>query len=280
MIAAGLFESTVQTWDLDSRTKLAQFETPLEFGGRRLALSNDGSLCAAASWRGGRRGGVAGYEAQTGIAVWHRPKLAETQSLSFSADGAGLWYMPDTGSTLRLDVRTGATVEKLVGVRRVFEDPRGSARLLVRNRGLCLKASTGIVRIKPQKVLDAVLDGTRVCVSEMGSLLRCFDYAGAELWRFDAGTGSHVIRVWSEPSLDYYYGVTLNYAAQKYQPRLLIFDRNSGSHEVLAAINSGEVAATAKLDRLVTRNGTIYRMSDGADLGRLQFPQREYADPM
>jgi hypothetical protein len=257
---------------------LAQFETPLDFGGRRLVLSSDGSLCAAASWRGGRRGGVAGYEAQTGIAVWHRPKLAETQCLSFSADGAGLWYMPDTGSTLLLDARKGDTIEKLVGVKKVFEDPKGIARLLVRKRGLYLQIPTGVVRLRPQKVLDAVLDGTQVCISEMGSLLRCFDYAGAELWQFDAGPGSHLIRLWSDPLRGLYYGVSLNYADQKYHPRLLVFDRNSGSHKIVAALGSWSIDATAKLDRLVTKDGNICRMSDGADLGCLHFPQREYAD--
>src|SRR5580704_19512218 len=83
--AAGRGERTVQIWDVEAAKQLREIDTVLDVGGRRLALSPNGEVCIAASWRKGRRGGICSYGASTGAVLWHRSDIGHTQELYFSA---------------------------------------------------------------------------------------------------------------------------------------------------------------------------------------------------
>lgn|SRR5579864_2198608 len=47
LIAAALFESTVQIWSYDGAQERGQFESILDFGGLRLTFAANGSVCVA-----------------------------------------------------------------------------------------------------------------------------------------------------------------------------------------------------------------------------------------
>ena len=82
-IAAGEFERTIHVWDLVARTPVSTFDTTLDFGGRRLAIAQDGRHCVVGAYR---VHGVACYSADDGSEVWRRKDLTEVQSVRLSPD--------------------------------------------------------------------------------------------------------------------------------------------------------------------------------------------------
>ena len=91
--ALAAFESQVAIWDLQTLRRTIEFETVLDFGGRRLALSSDGSCCIAGAYN---RDGVAAYDTNTGRVLWSRRDLKKVQYVSFSAAFAGFGRVNST----------------------------------------------------------------------------------------------------------------------------------------------------------------------------------------
>jgi hypothetical protein len=52
VLAAGEFEKRIHIFDVVTRTKVCEFDSRLDFGGRRLAVSDDGRYCAAGAEAG------------------------------------------------------------------------------------------------------------------------------------------------------------------------------------------------------------------------------------
>jgi len=53
-VATGQFERTVVVWDMDTPRRISTFETSLDFGGQRLALSDGGDVVIAAAYHRSR----------------------------------------------------------------------------------------------------------------------------------------------------------------------------------------------------------------------------------
>src|SRR5689334_2488504 len=119
-IAAARFEREVAIWDLSTRQRTSAFDTVLDFGGRRLALTPDGSRCIAGAYS---RRGIACYNASNGGLVWRRPDLTGVQYISVSPDGKRVFCGFGTGPCVVLDVESGETLERWRGVRRVIGSP-------------------------------------------------------------------------------------------------------------------------------------------------------------
>ena len=52
-IAAGEFKQTVHIWDVCDRRFIRTLSTPLDFGGKRMAISTDGRTCVTGSYADG-----------------------------------------------------------------------------------------------------------------------------------------------------------------------------------------------------------------------------------
>jgi hypothetical protein len=140
-LAAACVERTVQIWDVDKCQRLSEFDSVFGFGGNRVALSPNGDICAAAGWTKGKRGGVAAYDALTGCPIWHRADIRQTQFVRFSCAGDIVGCGVEVGRFQRLDPRTGATVDTLTGVKKIFDSPFSNLLLLeTRTRGSGSKA--------------------------------------------------------------------------------------------------------------------------------------------
>jgi WD40 repeat protein len=87
-IAAADYDGTVSVWDLVSRKRISEFDTPLDFGRRRLAIHPRRDVCAIASYL---YHGVACYNAATAEIVWARDKLKQPQFICYSANGERLY---------------------------------------------------------------------------------------------------------------------------------------------------------------------------------------------
>ena len=276
-VAAGLFETFVQIWDVESGVLLRQLETVLEFGGRRLTMSNDGSSCIAAAWRGGPHGGVCRYDTESGAIVWHRPDLAETQRIVLSPDESNVWWMPDTGALLRLDASTGETIDALKDIRRIVESRDATMRLLQRRHGGYILEGAGTVQLHQHSfgLLSAAFSETSVCISEAGSSVRCFSAEGTERWRYEPGFGAHVLHMWYSNSQQRFYAVRYDYRNGGHH--LLTLDPQDGSHGNLTNLGDEDVDVSPEQDRLIATDGSVYELSSGSIVARLDFPRREVA---
>ena len=155
IVAAALFERTVQIWNWHTGEQLSEFDTVLDFGGKRLALNPSGDSCVAASWKKGKRDGVACYDTQSGHAIWSRPDLRHVQGLRFSPLGDAVWCWIEAGPVQRLDARTGLTLEKIRAVQDVVESPSSDHSLHLRRADFLFG---GVKKVRIPRLTYALLD--------------------------------------------------------------------------------------------------------------------------
>jgi hypothetical protein len=105
------FESRIQIWSWRTRQQLSEFETILDFGGRRLALTPDGGVCIAGSFHHG----LAAYSVPEGRVLWHRRDLRKVQLVTLSASGREIYCGVDGPSVQIIEAETGSSLGKLAG---------------------------------------------------------------------------------------------------------------------------------------------------------------------
>jgi WD40 repeat protein len=279
-LAAAFFERTVQIWDLQTQGKMAEFETTLSFGGNRLALDASGALCATAAWAGGKSGGVACYETKLGHLLWHRPDLKQTQRLRFSVGGRGLWCVPETGSTKRLDCASGNTLNAVAGVVDIFDSPYAAELLLERRKRDYELGQDRRIRIPRLTfaILDVAFSPDSLTVSEAGGLVRCFEVSnGLERWRYAPRTNSHFLRLWYREADGNYYGIQWEYNTGSFRA-LVRLSSKTGQADELCQLESWQEEYCVSLDALVTSKGKLIGLSDGRKLAELSFPLTDYPD--
>ena len=277
-LAAGLFKETVSIWDLSSKAQLAEFKTVLDFGGERLALSADGNLCAAASWRSGASGGVACYHAASGETIWHRKDIRRTQIIRFSATSKTISCGLDEGQLLRLDARTGETVESIARVRDTIErSDAGVALFDYLERGYVLKGPSEIeIPRTTGTMLDAAFSADLLCLSESAGPVRCFEIAnGTERWSYETAPDSHVLQLHFARFDGNFYGVA--WGGGGTNPRVLLrFASKTGKSTEVRRFYAWEQAFSPCDETLVTSAGEVIDLINGITLHHLPFPQTDY----
>lgn len=264
-VAAGFFERKVQIWDLDARSLVSEFDTVLDFGGHRLALSPCGGCCLAASWKKGLRGGVACYEAATGRKVWHRTDIRHTKRLRLSLDGERIFCGLDDAPLHELLLCTGETLKRHRGVRDAIDLPCCFDALPA---GLGLRFREGVVG-----------DGHLCAIDDAGQV-RCLDApSGSERWQYVSPAGSHVIDLCFHASECAFYAIELVFNVPA-QPRLIRLDSDSGRCNLVLKLGpqAWEVVFCSGGQQLVDSAGRIVDLKTGNTIGELAFPQTEYPD--
>lgn len=242
IIAAALFETTVQIWDLEWCMKLAEFDTVLDYGGKRLVVDNEGKYCVAAAYQ---VYGIACYDVKDGRLCWQHKNLKNAQVLTVSRNGNYVFCGFDDKPCVALDVRNGAEVAQFRGVRAVYESLYQPIRLLD--------------KLKPEITGD---DGTRIfkfnrstfallavsfspdsfCISEAGGYVRCFDLnLRVERWRYIPAQGNHVLKLQYSDRTDFYYGVEWPY---QYGGDKKLIRLNPWSGETDVVCNLGQPSET------------------------------------
>ena len=123
IVAAGEFKKTVHVYDIVGGRELCQFDAGLDFGGRRLAVSDDGKLCAAGAYK---RFGISLHNASDGKLLWQRKDLKKVQGLRFSRRHKNkLFAFFDDRACHILDVEDGKTTDKIRGMKWTVESPFG-----------------------------------------------------------------------------------------------------------------------------------------------------------
>jgi len=272
-----LVDRTVQIWNWSVGQRLAEFETVFETGGWRLALAPNGSTCVAASWKKGKRDGVACYDAPTGQTAWHRSDIRRVQGLRFSPAGDHIWCWIEGGPVQQLDSRTGATSAVVKGVQDVIESRYPGHILEVRRTGFLVRGEIDfLVPRLTFALLDAAFSSDSLCLAEASGPVRCLQLGtGVERWRFQSSGGAHVVAL-SHSQDDHSF-----YAVQRYMnggpAALLRLPERTGIAVKMCQLSSSTVCFGNGV--VITAKGDIVSLRGGGIVEQIPFPERQYPDP-
>lgn len=201
----GAFKESVVVQDLLTGVCSAAVETTFDFGGDRLALSDelDGVVAAAYHVHG-----LALYGCTSGREQWRRKDLKKVQRITLSRDGLTA-YCGREGSSLEVvDLRTGNTKRTIRGARGLYESAFDGVQFLdATNPKLVNDAGQRLFSVRRETFafLDISFAPGLLVVSEAGGAVRCIEIAsGKERWRYKPRTGRHVLHLGyrdAEPSL-------------------------------------------------------------------------------
>lgn len=205
VFATGAFERAVCVWSLREKKKISQFDTILDFGGRRLAVVPWGRPMVVA---GAYSGGVCAYDAYTGYALWHRHEIRNVQFLTASrvkSERILLGVGTDVGAFQIIDVNSGQTIDVLKGIRELYWSRLGIGSIQVAPREIAFSPGEDwkIVwrRTLPGPVLDVAMNRTAITISISGGGVLCYDVQGRNLWDWQPDKGHHVLSLcWHEQS--------------------------------------------------------------------------------
>lgn len=278
-IAFGEFERAVHVYDLTTDACVSKFGSNLDFGGRRLAIAPNGSICAIASYNDNSLTLIDLH----GDHLWQRGDVDEVQRVRFSLDGNTLFCCHHRGIVSQFDVRSGETTrfnwfkKNLYGAEDVFESPYDKYMVVDRIEGdiqitnLRLKR-IGTLKRKTFAVLDYAFAPEFICISESGGPMTCYHLqTGKEVWELRFPDGIHALDVGYNEETKHFSAVTWPY-------------KNGGPFTLLAiARHNGDIVTETGLPdaadfgfvkrgtRLVLTTGAILSTATGEQLGALDF---------
>jgi hypothetical protein len=265
---AAEFEERTHIWDVRKLRHVISFATILDFGGNRLAISSDGTLCVTASFE---KHGVACYSTDSGNELWRRADVRHSQLISFTANDDGIIVCTDDKSTYILSRMDGRTVNTFKNVHRVIESEWGSFFFQSGDQ-MKVTGPSGFVRVIPRlkfAELAVAFSPAQVCLSESGGAIRCIEIgSGAEVWcHFQKG--HHAIQLFYSRSEHAFFAVDFEYESGG-NCRLLRFGAMTGQMDVIAHPNfHGEVAFCFDGSRVVTSSGDVIDSTTGLSVGHL-----------
>jgi hypothetical protein len=280
--AIGHSDGSVTTWNLSTNSEVCHFESHFETGGRRLAISNDGAMCAVGAYDGY---GISMHDTVDGKMIWQRKDLQKVQTLTFGNQHSGaLIACFDSKPCHILNATTGETISTLRGVRRFYRCYVNGRQLRVGARDFKLfnrdqKRSLGSVKVKSFAVLDAVFTERSVVVAEPAGPTRCFDCTDLGLkWEYAPKPGMHILALGYRRDTQEVLGVCWGYMVGG-DATLLAFDENTGeinSKNVLRGFG-GACFFALQGKWLIHNTGLMIDTSDSKRTRKL-FPDRVVED--
>lgn len=274
MVAAALFERTVQIWSWETQGQLGEFDSVLDFGGRRLAITKNGVTCIAGSWTRG----LAAYSLPHGEVLWHRKDIRHIQHVNVDASDRTVYCGLGSNRLLTLDVDTGCEVVKAARALKVIPSLFDRYELVVKKDRYLLRGKDEMVIPAASFALHtAAFSPDAVCLSEPKAGSRCLNlHTGATIWHHSSIHFSHAAFNHSDRQ---FYCVT-GFETDPYETFLVRLAVDLESCDVLVAFGQScwEEAFTPSGRVLVTTSGGVYDTSSGRLQGLLEFPQREYPD--
>jgi hypothetical protein len=307
IVAAAYFEKTVQIWSWKTGEQLGEFETALDFGGRRIALAPDGRACLIGSFgrRSKERRGLSAYLVPSGTLLWRREDIPHIQNVRFSGSGQEIYCGVEGSSAYVIEAATGRTLCRVRGATEIVGSQYTEYRLIVQKRpkaviacGNPISKVTGthpnyLIRglsefqIPPLSfaLLDAVFSPDALCLSEPKSALHPRDeIGGIRLIDLDTGEARWHVDIGSNhlaynASDERFYCVSAPYA-NPHESSLIRLENNLLECDQVALLGNcwGE-AFSPSGTVLVTVQGDVFETSTGDLLMHLEFPQRDYPEP-
>ena len=279
LLAGAEFKEVVHLYDLSSRTRLRTFNSTLDFGGSRIAVSHDGSVLAIGAYQ---RHGIAAYRSADGSELWRRKDLKKVQRVVFSHAGDRIYCCFDESACQKLDALNGKSGQTLRGVRDVWTSGFGPECLLECAENYVLRNEVSDVSVIPKAsfaALNAAFSPISVCLSEAGGPVRAFSIeTGMLLWRHDPPEGTHFLRLAYQKSNDQFVGVSWPFK-NGVNCSLCRFDRDTGdSYPVVDFPSARKCVFWRNGSRLITASGAVIDVDSGRIDAILDFPPKRSKD--
>lgn len=264
LFVAAEFKEVVYVWDIESGKLINQLQTHLDFGGHRLSISEDGSLCAAGAYN---VHGIAVYDTYNGSLLWQRKDLKKVQWLQFSPVEQTLLAGFENKSLHILNSHTGETLKTFHGTRSCWRSPYEDIYLLE-------KIHLEIYATAKQKtvekidrntfaVLDIAFGPEIVYISESGGPLRAISLKDASLiWSYQPEKGNHFLRIGYGEKCNTLFGISwpfVNGGAKT----LWVFDSMTGKilNKTILEGQAIETEFARHGDILITSDGLVYNLA-------------------
>lgn len=273
LIAVALFESTVQTWDWDKAQQIGEFPTVLDFGGRRLVLAAEGSICITGSWTKG----MAAYSVPNGDCLWQRPELTEVQLLTISASGQEVNCGFERRPLAVLNVKTGNTIKTVKGASRIIPSRFGSHEFIEERHKYRIVGEHRLEIPSLSFALhDASLSSDAVCLSEPNVGIRCVELeSGRQVWHHPDLWTNHL----GFATTDFnFYCVAMKHDSPNDCSLVRLAPNLMDCDQVAFIGPCWEASFSQSGNVLVTTRGDVYETSTGRLLRQLDFPQCDYPD--
>jgi hypothetical protein len=263
-IAIAAFKRTAATLQIDGSEHSGPFDTVLDFGGSRLALSADGQRLFTCAYQ---RLGMAAYESRTGRIVWTRRDVKRTQSLTVSPSTGALYVGRDDQPLLVVASETGETLEQIRGVKKLVESPYAPLAMLDRRRPTVVRMPSRSSVFEVERTsfafLGVAFGSNALAVSEAGGPVRCFDaQSGEVLWTYHPNEGSHCLELAYCEDAGVFAGVIWSYEHGGDQ-RLVRFDPRGRPKLVRNLGTPAETCFTSRGSELFTSQGERISIATG-----------------
>src|ERR1017187_8983145 len=167
IVAAAMFSNTVQIRSWETAEQLGEFETMLDFGGSRLALTPDGSICVVGAWGQPGRGarGLAAYSIPDGRILWNRKDIRHIQYVRLSGTGREIYCGVEGSAAHIIETASGDPIRRLKSAKQIVGS-RYTPHQLVVQRGKYLVLGKHEFEIFPLSFgcLDAAFSPEAVCI--------------------------------------------------------------------------------------------------------------------
>jgi hypothetical protein len=274
-VAVAECDRRVAVWDILSAEKLSEFDTVLDFGGTRLAITADGERVIAGAYH---RYGIACYHASTGALVWHRKDLKKVQHLALSPSGDRVYCGFEARAGRSLDVTTGDDAAKLHGVASVIQSPFSDQTFVEKKSGPAVVYSPAGRRIgRIQRTtfgfLSVAFGQDLLLTSESTGPVRCFALPSVqETWRLPPRLGSHALYVHFDEDAQLCQAIMWSYTEGGLY-ELLRLDPNTGVLRRRIHLSDSPVYGFClRGTHLLTWDGSLVDVANGHIVRRLEFP--------
>jgi len=286
IIAAGEFNRKVHIWNIHDGAKVAVFDTVLDFGGRRLAISRDGRTCITGTYHGQylsesrvSGGAIAAYSTSDGRRIWENKRIKRIQGINFSFHESGKLYATFDDQPCRIiSCSSGEEIEKIRGVRWIEDSPLDSTRFVATDSGYSLVNSETCKAVgKLEKFrfsfLDVAFSRDRIVIAEVGGPITCFDTRNcSRVWQHVPDEGHHFLRTRFNERTKEMVGVDWPYEHGG-PKRLICLDASSGvvNRQLALKEDSWDMEFAMQGKVLITSDGRIIDTSSGEETDKLSF---------
>lgn len=280
IVVVAEFERFVQIWDVESQSCIAKFETTLDFGGRRLAITRDGLGCAVGAYH---VHGVAFYETKNGVEIWRRKDLKNVQRIRVSKNGQRVWcgFADDSFKEKPFEMLnrgSGETEFILESVGDAVESDYDDVIIIDgKDRGDFILVDPEFKKVASIRrttfaALDFAFAPQRICITESGGSVRFYDVnGGRQQWAYNPGNGIHAINLAYNELHQRFVAITRHYkSGGDYQ--LISLSQDDGEVVTLATISDAvEFAFCCMGSILISSDGKLRNSATGEVEGVLDF---------
>jgi WD40 repeat protein len=270
VIAVAEFEKTVQIVDVLNQVVISEFETILDYGGRRLAISEDSQSCICGSWA---RYGICCYDINTGSLIWQRKDLKKVQHIqTLRSDTNIVFAQFNTGASRLLNINDGSDVKKMPGVKLYFESKFQPIDIYDKSTKIeIIDRQTSLVKLQIDHrsfaTLDIAFSPGSFLISEAGGPVSCYDIENGKLkWRWRKNEEEHYTNVGFNEDLGIY--VCLSHPFEPHDKKIIYIDCQSGQikHQinikrplVTKFLLDSQFVLTSERDLMSVKTGNIIK---------------------